>query len=232
MTLRHRLGTAILLALLAACGGNETSAGAGGSGGWSSSGGSSSSGEDVRRYAIESAIVEYELSGTPSGTETQVFDDYGAREASVRNHVVEIAGFRQETSTVSITEGPWITTLDDAERRATRIQNPLYEDLMRSVEDGDVEELGERMMRQMGGEKVGTEEVAGRTCDVWEVPVGNSRTWIWKGIPLKTEVTMGPMSSSMVATSVTVDPDMPASRFEVPDGYEVVEQDLSGILGR
>lgn len=202
------------------CGGSDSSVAAGGSS------------NELQKYQVESAIVEYAHSGTVGGTETLYFDRFGAREASVKKTVIEVGSIRNETSAVTITEGAWITQLDEAEKKATRMKNPLYDDLMQGMKNRDAEQVGAEMIRKMGGKKTGTEEIAGRLCDIWEVPTANSKTWVWKGITLKTEVSMGPMSTSMVATSVQENPSIPASRFEIPAGYEVVETDLSKILKR
>lgn len=229
MLLRTLLPTSLLL-LHAACGGSAASADGSGSDGSSSSSPGSASDEAPARYGVESLLVEYRLEGTPSGTETLTFDRFGARERSVAEHVIELGAMRQTTSTTTLTEGAWITTLDADARRATRTQNPLYDQLVRAA-DGDVQEVGRRMLEAMGAERTGSEEVAGLPCEVWEIPIGNSKSWIWNGVTLRTESRMGPLTTSKVAVRVEQNPDFDAEHFAVPADWEVVELDLGRVLG-
>ncbi|MEP1095142.1 MAG: hypothetical protein ABJG78_08530 [Cyclobacteriaceae bacterium] len=168
--------------------------------------------QKFKRYGIKSGIIEYELSGAQSGKETVYFDDWGYREAKYTEAEFSFSGFTQKNNSITIMEGKMIYSIDLSTNTGTKVENTMFDGL----EDEDLEKMGEKMMKEMGGEKTGTEEVMNKECDVWEIKHMGSKTWVWKSIPLKTEVNMG-MQMNIVATSIT-EGDVPAEKFEIPEG--------------
>jgi len=100
------------------------------------------------------------------------------------------------------------------------------------------------------GKKVGTEKVLGRVCDVYETGVEPTeknveqaikdgkplpelrKTWIWKeaSIPLKMLVESGDIRMEFSAVEVEENKPLPDSRFEVPEGVNVIYNEYeSGV---
>jgi len=177
--------------------------------------------QEFKRYGIKSGIIEFELSGAQSGKETVYFDDWGYREAKYTEAELNIGGFTQKNSSITIMEGKMIYSIDLATNTGTKVENTMFDGL----EDQDMEEIGEKMMKEMGGEKIGTEQVLDRECDVWEIKHMGSKTWVWKSIPLKTELNMG-MQMNIVATSIT-EGNVPAEKFKIPEG--ITFQDVGNL---
>ncbi len=173
--------------------------------------------QEFKRYGIKSGVIEYEVSGAQSGTETIYFDDWGYREAKYTETELSFGGFSQMTKTLTILEGKTIYTIDLSTNTGTKMENPLFQ----NVSDEDLQEIGERMMKQMGGEKTGTEDVLGRTCDVWEIKQMRGKTWIWNSIPLKTEVNMG-MQMNSAAVSIK-EGEVQQDKLKVPEGITFQE---------
>ena len=75
---------------------------------------------------------------------------------------------------------------------------------MKPFEGQDLDDVGEKMMKQMGGEKIGTEEYLGKPCDVWVMKSMGTKIWIWQGtrVTLKTDTDMG-MKMSVAATEIS-----------------------------
>lgn len=142
--------------------------------------------------------------------------------------------------------------VDLQEKEAIKIENPhkygkaQYEKLT----DEEKKQFHNRMEKRkvismdlLGvGQKTGTDTILGKTCDVYEsgqkpsdgeyinklvegnMQPGYAKVWIWRdaGIPLKMVTEDMGSSSVTVATAVEENLDIPDSRFEIPEGVEVI----------
>ena len=81
--------------------------------------------------------------------------------------------------------------LDD--NTATKMENTM----LKGFEGQDLTEMGEKMLKQMGGKKIGSEKFLGRPTEIWEIKQMGTKSWIWKGVPLKSELNMMGMKISM-----------------------------------
>lgn len=178
-----------------------------------------------KRYLVESGIVEYEMSGLQKGTETVYFDRWGWREAKYTNTELSIAGITRKESKLSIMDGDWLYTIDLAGRTGTKIKNTLLPQFIEAAKrkDQTLTEVGEEMMRNMGGEKSGSDTVAGQPCDIWVVKQMSSRSCVWNGVTLRTEVTMGGMQITSKATRFEPNATIPADKLALPDNIKISE---------
>ena len=186
-----------------------------------------------KRYLVESGIVEYEMSGLQKGTETLYFDKWGWREAKYTNSELSIAGITRKETKLSIMDGDWIYNIDLESRTGTKIKNTLLPQFIEAArkKGQTMTEVGEEMMRNMGGEKSGTDTVAGQPCDVWVVKQMGSRSCVWNGVTLRTEVTMGGMQVTSNATRFQANAAVPADKITVPGDVKITEgQDVKRML--
>ena len=174
-------------------------------------------GTGIKRYQIASAIVEYTLSGTPNGTEILYFTDYGMREAKYSHTEIKVGNFSQKTNRVTILEGATTYTIDLDHNTGTKIENPFY----KKFEGQDATVVGERMLRDMGGQKIGTESFLGKMCEVWEIQKLGSKTWVWSGIPLKNETRFAGIQSFIVATKIEPNAQVPPEKLALPAGVKI-----------
>ncbi len=189
------------------------------------------SAQEFKRYAFKSGKVVYKSSGSMTGTETMYFDNYGMIEVKNTKASLNMMGIKQVTDTKVIMDAEWIYTLNNNSGEATKIENPLYSMFPGG---GDLEKASEDMMISMGGVKTGTETLLGKKCDIWKIEKLMSTIWIWKTIPLKTEVKMMGMNITNVATSVEVDIEVSPNEFKIPDGVEFKEMnniDINSLMG-
>ncbi len=159
----------------------------------------------LKRYNQKSGTIEYQITGSMmSGTETLYFDDFGAREAKFTNTEVKMGSFSQKTNNATYLEGSTIYTVDLNTNTGTKIENSI----MKNLEGKDVQDAGKQMLKDMGGKQIGTETFLGKNCEVWEIKSLGSKTWIWNGVPLKTEVNMMGQQVTYTATKIsdTADP--------------------------
>jgi hypothetical protein len=178
-----------------------------------------------KRYKIKSAIVEYELSGNQTGTATLYFDNFGMQEATYESSVLEIYGDSQQLETVSYLLGFWQYTLDVEAGTGTKTKNTVLESLVMNS-DGDLEQLGLKMFRSMGGKLSGTEEMLGKTCDVWELKSMGTKIWVWKNIPLKSVTEMMGLNIIRTAISLQENVVIPAEKLEIPSEIDFMEVGL------
>ena len=204
-----------LLFFAAACG-NSTE---------STSGTSSEERKDAgyRRYQIESGIVEYAISGSQTGTETLYFDKWGMREAKYTNTEISAMGITQKTNQMTLMDGDWIYNVDLDKRTGTKMKNPLFEMIADKSGTKDFGEMGLQMLKEMGGEKTGSEEIAGKLCDVWESKDLGSKSWIWNSLTLKTEVNMAGIAITILATKVDEGASIPEDKFTLPSDVTITE---------
>ncbi|MBU0476169.1 MAG: hypothetical protein KKF62_18640 [Bacteroidetes bacterium] len=187
--------------------------------------------QNFKRYQFKSGKVVYQSSGAMVGTETMYFDNYGMLEVKNTKVAMEIMGIKQETDSKVIMDGNWVYSIDNITKAANKMENPLFAMFPKGT---DIEKVGEEMMINLGGKKIGTETIIGKSCDIWEVEQMMSKIWIWKSIPIKTEVNMMGMNITQIATSVEVDIKVSPDEFKLPEGVNIQDMetiDLNGMMG-
>ncbi len=75
--------------------------------------------------------------------------------------------------------------------------------MLKGFEGQDLTEVGEKMLKQMGGKEIGSEKFLGKPTDIWEIKQMGTKAWVWKGVPLKTELNMMGMKINVVATKIS-----------------------------
>jgi len=175
----------------------------------------------AKRYQIKSAIVEYTLSGTRKGTETIYFDNWGMREAKYTKAEMSMMGITQKQNTLTLLDGETTYNIDLDTKTGTKMETPMLKEL--AANNKDLTDAGEKMMKSMGGVKIGTEVILGKTCDVWEIKNMKSKTWVWKNVPLKTKVSMPSMEMTITATKFEEGAAIPADRLAIPSDVNITE---------
>ncbi len=177
----------------------------------------------VKRYPFKSGMVKYKHSGKNRGTTILYFDDYGRKEARFENTEVTIMGFTQKSNKVNIIDGKYQYEYDLQSNSGVKMQSPLILTTQGGDDYEDWEEFSVGLMKGLGFEKLGTEKVLGYDCDVWS---GMGKSWMWKGINLKTEVNM--MGQFIIeAIEVKTNVSIPQSKFKVPNHIRFEEDNSS-----
>ena len=120
----------------------------------------------MKRYEVESGIIHYTTSHETigmKGTEVVYFDNWGMREGTFRKTETSMMGMKQKSNTMNLWDGEWNYSVDLETNTGTKMKNPMIEGLSQR----DAKEMGDRMLKAFGGEKVGTEEFLGKMCDVY-----------------------------------------------------------------
>ena len=187
--------------------------------------------ETIKRYGIEKGVVEYKYTGAEEGTEIVYFDRCGMREARYKKTKLTLAGMTQKSNTLTLLDSKWTYNIDLDKRTGTKIETTLLKEIVDKSGSKDLGKVGENMMKSMGGEKIGSEEIAGKMCDVWEIKSLNSRSWVWNYITLQTEVKMMGMEVTTTATRIEEGAEIPEEKFAIPSDVQITErQDIKKIL--
>ena len=175
---------------------------------------------ETKRYEVKSGIIEYTitLSGDMmgmkmqgTGTATTLFKEWGN---------VELHSEESKTTTMGMTEhSKEITKIDNAKVYSVDFdQKVIYElsvDALVNSEQKDLIQTGKEMLISMGGKKIAEEKFMGYNCEVWEMM--NVKTWLYKGIMLKSEADMMGIKNMTVANKIELDVSIPDERFNLPN---------------
>jgi len=187
--------------------------------------------QNINRYQFKSGKIVYQSSGSMVGTETMYFDNYGMLEAKNTKVVMDMMGIKQEMDTKVIMDRNWVYSIDNKTNTASKLENPIFSMF---PERTDAVNVGEEMMKKMGGKKTGTETINGNDCDIWEIEQLKSKIWVWKSIPIKSEINAMGLSIIQIATSVEVDVTVSPNEFKLPEGINIQDMetiDLNGMMG-
>ena len=123
-----------------------------------------------------------------------------------------------------ITEnGKWIYNIDLKSKTAIRTYNKRFKALQGNS--------GSNMDVAIGAVKIGTEEILGKTCDVWEKSNPNSMTWMWKGIALKKDQEVAAMGVVTETIEIQENVSIPEDTRIIPSDVKVKVLDARVLSG-
>ncbi len=170
------------------------------------------------KYKLKSAIVTSTME-MPSlkqhSTEVLYFDNYGAQEA--KETTGDIMGIKMHTLTFS--KDGYTYHIDLENKTGTRTKGGVVS------ADMDYSHLTPKLEAEYNIKKEGTEEVAGKTCDVYSMDskMMKGRVSSWQGIPMHMDAAVSGMQMKSTVTSIEENAAIPADKFEVPAGITVKE---------
>jgi hypothetical protein len=187
----------------------------------------------TNKFVLKSGYVEYELTGSITGTKKFWWDKYGdkTRTETKSTSVIKMFGTttKEEQHTISITSGNTIYSQDLIKGTAYKSSNDEYEEMAQEMTedmtDAEIEQMGEEFLASLGGERLGTEKVLGKNCEVIKVMM--AKVWMYKGIPLKSEAKVMRIETNETAVKFDENISIPSSTFIPDKGVEF--QEISGF---
>ena len=176
------------------------------------------SAQDDKYFEIESGRMHSTLSGIQNGKEILTWDDFGQFLMRQTMAVLEMMGFSQEQNTTLITIKNDVYNVDPKKMTGTHMKN----DFMGDASTAQKQQFAEELIKKWNGKKIGEEVIAGKLCDIWDIPDMYTKIWIWKGLTLKTETNMMGNVQIVTATKLELDIDIPASTFDISK-YDIKE---------
>mgnify|MGYP000436370338 FL=1 len=183
----------------------------------------------TKRYGIKSAIVEYTITGSQSGTKTLYFDNWGMRQAEYTNSVLEIGNFSKSINILNIVKDDANYIIDLERKTGTKTKNPVKKLVAELQNQKSFGEFGEQILLKAGAMKIGQEEFLDKDCEIYEIKNTGTKMWIWKWIPLKTITKLGGVEINSVAKKIEVNVNVPEEKFTPPDNVTITEVDLDDI---
>jgi hypothetical protein len=171
------------------------------------------------KYAIKSGIVEYktQMMGMDM-KQVLTFDDYGKKDMT--EMIAEMMGVKIHT--VTLNKDGFVYNYDLEKKTGTK--SVSYQ----SSSNIDFENLSEEMVKDMNLKKEGTEEFLGKTCEKMSVDYTKMKLkgtyLVYKGIALKMDADMGAMKMNLIGEKFIENPEIPASKFEVPADVKIAEK--------
>lgn len=171
--------------------------------------------KNIKVYEFDTAIVQYELTGTSEGSETLYIK--GDNKSTERFAAQDGA----ESQTLDLELGAVKYSVNLQNNTVIKLDNEDYEALKNmSKEEQEMflvkNELGLAQSAE-NPQKIGEAIVAGQTCNIYNVSnIGTA--CIWNGIVLQKETTLLGVTNSKIATEVKTNIQIPDERFDLPSG--------------
>lgn len=187
--------------------------------------------QEYKQFAVKSGYVEYELSGNTIGTKKFWWDNFGEKSRTEIKSTTTIKIFgrtnKEEQNSVSIADGTRVYAWDLIKGSAYKTSNAEYIDmgkeLTKDMSEAEIEQMGQDIIDALGGERLGTEKILGKTCEVIKLMM--AKVWIYKGIPLKSEAKLLGITTSEIAIEIKENINIPQSTFTPDKGIEFQEID-------
>jgi hypothetical protein len=169
------------------------------------------------KYGLKSGIVIYKTQMMGMDVkQTMTFDDYG--KLDVQEVEMEMMGVKVHTLTLS--KDGYMYNIDMVQKTGTKMVGLNNTNI-------DFQNLSEKMVKDMNLKKLGTEEFLGKTCDKMSIDykaMSMTGTFlVYKGVALMSDTDMGTMKMKLVAEKFIENPDIPASKFEIPADVTITE---------
>jgi len=178
---------------------------------------------NAQKYLIKSGYVEYELSGSTTGTKKMWWDNYGNKSRTEIKSVTKtkILGFSSEEkkNTVDIINGKDIYSVDLDKKTGVKSTNEFANDLTKDLTDAEKKKLGEDMIAAFGGKKVGSEKILGENCDIYTVM--GTKSWLSPtGVLLKSEASLLGITANEKAIKFEKNVSVGSDKFEPIKGVK------------
>ena len=174
-------------------------------------------------FPFKTGIIEYEKGGKTKGTHIKYIDEYGYKQGDYEDTVTKIFGMKTEEKSGTILIGPTVYAIDYKKNTVNKGKNPVYETYASA--NGDYDKLGRQSMEALGFSDSGKKgTILGNECEIWKGNLGE--IWVWKGLALKSVTKILGIKIEETATKITLDVDVPDSKFEVPKGMKITENQV------
>ena len=188
-------------------------------------------------YGVKSGVYTMSMSMMDNEIITEYyFDNYGLKTAQVSEGggfgMMMGGGQQGKTRTITDKDGAQIQINDEA-KTATKM--PSFGGMGFGGGRAQINwnKLTDEVKKANNIKELGKETIAGKECTKYSMTTEGFQgpqeqtVWIYKGIQLKNEMSMGDFGTFGATCKKFEEKDVPASMFEVPAGVKVEELDMS-----
>ncbi len=184
---------------------------------------------DQKIYGIKSGIIEYEITGSQTGTKKLYFDDWGRKQAEFTNSTIKVGKYTKHSNLLKITKGDWQYIINLENKTGLKRENPVIEKIIELKNQTNYGEFGEQLILISGGFESGGEIVADKKCKIFEFKKQNSKSWIWNWLMLKSETKRGKINITVVAKNIEENVFIADTVFNPPKNILIIEVDLEDL---
>ena len=184
---------------------------------------------DLKIYGIKSGIIEYEITGSQTGTKKLYFDDWGRKQAEFTNSTIKVSKYTKHSNLLKITKGDWQYIINLEDKTGLKRENPVIEKIIELKNQTNYGEFGEQLLLISGGYESGGDIVADKKCKIFEFKKQNSKSWIWNWLMLKSEIKRGKINITVVAKNIEENVFIADTVFSPPRNILIIEVDLEDL---
>ena len=184
---------------------------------------------DQKIYGIKSGIIEYEITGSQTGTKKLYFDDWGRKQAEFTNSTIKVGKYTKHSNLLKITNGDWQYIINLENKTGLKRENPVIEKIIELKNQTNYGDFGEQLLLISGGFESGGDIVADKKCKIFEFKKQNSKSWIWNWLMLKSETKRGKINITVVAKNIEENVFVADTVFNPPLNILIIEVDLEDL---
>lgn len=178
----------------------------------------------ANRYQIRSGIIEYQMTGDQSGTSSLYFDQFGKRESKYINFSEARGG--KNNQLLVFRDNAWIYNVDVLSKTGTSInENDVSETVLNKFIASAPAAYDEQSLKSQGAVLSGKDKVLGFDCEQYQLKPAGISACLYKGIPLKVEISSAGNKSQIIATSIQEEVDLPRAKLKLP--YDLVIREIT-----
>lgn len=174
--------------------------------------------DELVKYPFKAGIVKYENDVMGMKTTLILYiKDYGDVECSVSE--VELMG--KKMTMKSLIKDGYLYSLSMDQKSGTKVK--VDSDFSTYKFDS---EMFEETLDSIGGKKLGTEKILGKTCQVYSMlqDGAEQKLWIWKNMLMKMSAEQNGMVMGMEVISIEETSNFPDGIFDIPADYNITEE--------
>lgn len=182
-------------------------------------------------HPVEEACVTYEMSGQmQNGSITRCHREHGYEQYEIQQITIGIAGFTQSQNTHNITVGDTIYAINLEKNTGTKTKNPMYENLVSSMQSNDAEEMSDSFISAMGYSPTGkTKTIAEHECDVYNSAQAGTLCLTAEGLMLEQTI----LGNATTAVSVSIGESGDDANYVLYEQVSITEgPDLSNLFNQ
>ena len=179
---------------------------------------------------VRQACITYEMTGQlQSGTTIRCHRKHGYESYEIQDTTIGFAGVTQQQNTHNITIGDTIYMINLTDNSATKMLNPMYESVVKSVTEGGSENAGQAFLTAMGFAPTSeSKTIAGEKCDVYDSSMAGQACFTSDYLMLEMTI----MGMGQIATEIDRSSGGPDENYSLFEGMEITDgPDLATLMG-
>ncbi|MEQ9403452.1 MAG: hypothetical protein RIM99_07705 [Cyclobacteriaceae bacterium] len=175
----------------------------------------------MKKYPIESGVLNYEISGGAKGTESLTFDRFGWRSLKRLSMQFELYGQERSRTQHEISDGEILYRVNQQDSTYQERVDVRWSSIASQMSPI---EASESILFSLGGTYTSDSVLLGKTCQVWTFENKSLiELWVWQGLTLKRKSRLGELVIVATATGFKEGIQSDPRLFILPEFYILKE---------